>query len=331
MSETVLPKQGGSPLVAKDRKGLRFAARSEAILVVVLAAIPFMVSGYWTYSIGIALANAICILSVSILVRFGGEVSIGHNFFMAAGAYAVAILEKRWGVPFYISAFAALFAGIFLGLIFAFPSRTLSGIYLSVATMALGLAVPEILLQWSSFTGGFEGLYVSGQLTSRLPKDLQQYYAALLVLIAAVFAVKHMRHSRQGLALLTARYHPRAAEAFGVNVSWARLSVMGVSAGVAALGGGTLAFVSSTVSPNSFSFSTAIFLLVGSVASGYALSLPALVFGAAVITLVPQYFAGAGEWVSMFYGVTLLVVILLSNAGGSVLRRVTGLLRVQHE
>jgi branched-chain amino acid transport system permease protein len=331
VSEVVLPEQiqNATPEAA-DRAPPRLAAWSDASFIVILAVLPFLLSGFWTYSIGVALANAIGILSVTVLVRFSGEVSIGHNFFMAAGAYTVAILEKRWGVPFYVSVFPAVFIGLLLGLVFAYPSRTLSGIYLAVATMALGLAVPEILLQWSSLTGGFEGLYVSGRLTTKLSKDLQQYYVALLVLVAAVYALKQLRHSRQGLALLTARYHPRAAEAFGVTVSWARLSVMGISAAIAGLAGGTLAFVSSTVSPNSFGFSMAIFLLVGSVASAYSLSLPAVVFGAALITLVPQYFATAGEWVPIFYGAALLLAILLRNAGGPALRWVASWVGARH-
>lgn len=332
MSETILSEgaQGAPPHAAERRGYAQLVAWSDPAVIVLLAALPFFLGGFWTFSIGVALANAIGVLSVSVLVRFGGEVSIGHNFFMAAGAYAVAILEKRWGVPFYLSVFVALSAGLVSGLLFAYPSRTLSGIYLAVATMALGLAVPEILLQWSAVTGGFEGLYVSGELTKRLSKDLQQYYVALLVLVAVVYGLKQLRQSRQGLALLTARDHPRAAEAFGVTVSWARLSVMGISAALAGLAGGTLAFVSSTVSPNSFNFSTAIFLLVGSVASGYALSLPAAVFGAAVITLIPQYFAASGEWVPIFYGAALLAVILLSNVGRPILRRVATLFGARH-
>jgi len=329
VSDTVLQQQPVSASAFKTRRSS--AVWTDVVFITLLGILPFVLSGFWIYSIGLALANAIGVLSVSILVRFSGEVSIGHNFFMAAGAYTVAILEKRWGVPFYLSIFVAMFAGLLLGLVFAYPSRTLSGIYLAVATMALGLSVPEILLQWSSLTGGFEGLYVSGKLTAKLSKDLQQYYVALVVIVGAVYAVKHLRHSRQGLALLITRYHPRAAEAFGVSVSWARLSVMGISGAVAGLAGGTLAFVSSTVSPNSFSFWTAIFLLVGSVASAYALSLPAVVFGAAVITLVPQYFATAGEWVPIFYGATLLIVILCSNLGAPVLRWVADVLGVRRD
>jgi branched-chain amino acid transport system permease protein len=333
VSETILPDEIGVQGTAQNaarRALLVWRGLWSGAFVAALAALPFLLSGFWTYSIGVALANAICVLSVSVLVRFGGEVSIGHNFFMAAGAYTVAILEKHWGVPFYVSIFPAAFISLGLGLAFAYPSRTISGIYLAVATMALGLAVPEILLQWSSLTGGFEGLYVSGQLTAKLSKDLQRYYVALLVLLAAVYALKRLRQSPQGLALLTARHHPRAAEAFGVTISWARLSVMGISAAIAGIGGGTLAFVSSTVSPNSFSFSTAISLLVGSVASGYALSLPAAVFGAAVITLVPQYFAANGEWVPVFYGATLLAVILIGNTAGPALRRAGARLGVRH-
>jgi branched-chain amino acid transport system permease protein len=334
VSDSALPgeKQG----IALSRSGgseHRFSPLvRDAATIAGLAAVPFLLSGFWTYSIGVTLANAIGILSVSFLVRFGGEVSIGHNFFMAAGAYTVAILESRWGVPFYVGIIGASVAGLMLGLAFAYPSRTLSGIYLAVATMALGLSVPEILLQWSPLTGGFEGLYVSGQLTSTLSKDFQQYYVALAILVATVYALKQLRGSRQGLALLTARYHPKAAEAFGVAVSWARLSAMGISAAAAALCGGTLAFVSSTVSPNSFGFWTAIFLLVGSVVSLYSLSLPGVVFGAAVITLIPQYFAAAGEWVPIFYGAALLTVILVGNVAGPVLRRLAApLLRRYHD
>lgn len=331
MSELALSKGGSAPVAASEPVARApIGAWGDIACVAVLATLPFVLGGFWTYSIGVALANAVGVLSVSVLVRFGGEVSIGHNFFMAAGAYAVAILEKRWGIPFYLSMFVAPAAGLLLGLAFAYPSRSLSGIYLAVATMALGLAVPEILLQWSSVTGGFEGLYVTGQLTTVVSRDLQHYYVALLILVAVVYALKRLRHSRQGLALLTARYHPRAAEAFGVTVSWARLSVMGISASLAGLSGGTLAFVSSTVSPNSFSFSSAIFLLVGSVASFYALSLPAAVLGAAVITLLPQYFATAGEWVPIFYGAALLLVILCGNAGASALRRAAAWLGVRH-
>lgn len=92
----------------------------------VLVALPFVGGGYWTYTLGLCFANAIIIASVSLLVRYAGEVSIGHGVFAAAGAYAVAILEKSFGLPLAASLPIAALAGAVLGLVFAFPSRRLS-------------------------------------------------------------------------------------------------------------------------------------------------------------------------------------------------------------
>ena len=85
---------------------------------------------------------------------------------------------------------------------------------------------------------------------------------------------------------------------------------------LASLAGALLAFCSSTVSPNSFTFWSGVFLLVGSVVSLNGLSLPAALVGGAFITLVPTYLAQAGDWVPILYGVALIVVTLVANADG---------------
>src|SRR3546814_14050729 len=71
---------------------------------------------------------------------------------------------------------------------------------------------------------------------------------------------------------------------------------------IAAIGGAMLAFSSSTVSPNSFTLWTSIFLLVGSVVSLYSLSLVGSIVGGLFLTLMPLLLAGAGDWVPILYG-----------------------------
>jgi branched-chain amino acid transport system permease protein len=279
-------------------------------LLAVLVLLPFAVGGFWLYSLGLCFANSIGVLAVTVLLRFGGEVSIGHSVFVAAGAYAVAILEKQYGLSLLVGLPAALAIGTALGVALAYPSRRLSGVYLAVTTMAMALALPEIILHAGPVAGGFEGLYVSGSLIPGLSKSLQHYYVALAALAGAVVALDRLRHSRQGLALLTARSHPAAAEAFGITRDWARLSVTGLSGGMAAASGAILAFTSSTVSPNSFTLWSSIFLLVGSVVSLYGLSLARALMGGLFLTLVPQLLAGAGNWIPVLYGAALLIVIL---------------------
>lgn len=279
----------------------------------VLALLPLFLGNSWLFMLGICFANSIGVLSVSFLVRYGGEVSIGHSFFAAVGAYTVAILETRLGLPLPLSLPLAVAFGVLLGICFAWPSRKLSGIYLAVSTMALALALPEIINNADGFTGGFEGLYVSKPAVPGIAIGLQRYYVALLALAAAAWAVARLRRSRQGLALLLARSHPAAADAFGTRRVWARISVMAISCGIAALSGAMLAFASSTVSPSGFTLWSAIFLLVGSVVSFYGLTLPRALIGGAFLTLVPQVLSASGAWIPVFYGMALIAVILLGH------------------
>ena len=313
MSDDVLP--AASPRAPGFTLSLRqsWPAGAAVLLTATLAALPLAVQGFWLYSIGLCFANGVGVLAVTVLARYGGEVSIGHSFFVAAGAYTVAIADHFFGLSVLVSVWPAVTLGVLIGVAFAYPSRKLSGIYLAVTTMALALALPELILQAGPWTGGFEGLYVSRDLVPGIPKPLQQYFFSLAILVIATAVLARFRHSRQGLALLTARSHPAAAEAFGIGRDWARLSVMGISGGIGAASGAALAFASSTVSPNSFTLWTSIFLLVGSVVSVYGLTLPRVLLGGAFITLVPQILAGSGDWIPVLYGVALLVFILAGH------------------
>ena len=281
----------------------------------VLALVPLWAGGFWVYSVSLLLANSINILSVSFLIRYAGEVSIGHNFFIAVGAYTVAVLQNSLGVPLIGSLLLAVCLSMVMGLLFALPSRGLSGVYLSVATLALGLAVPEMLLYFSNFTGGFEGLFVDSQIIQGLPAEAQQYYVALLALCCAAFAVYRFRHSRIGLVILTARDHPHAAASFGMTSGTARLSTFAVSAAIAGLGGAVLGFTTSMVSPNSFTFWNSVTLLVGSVVSLYSTRIYGVIVGGAFITATPQLLSNYGQLISIIHGLTLLGVILMANIG----------------
>ncbi len=284
-------------------------------LVAALLLLPLLAGGFLLYSLSLCFANALAVLSVSMLVRYGGEVSIGHSFFVALGAYTVAIVEHRLNLSIAVSLPLAAVLGAGAGFAFAFPSRRLSGIYLAVATMALALALPELLIGFETSTGGFEGLYIARDLIPGVSKPLQRYYVALAVLAVICLALAHFRRSAQGLALLMAQAQPRAAEAMGITRSWARVSIFTLSAALASAAGALSGFASSTVSPNSFTFFSGVFLLVGSVVSLNGLSLPAALAGGAFITLVPTYLAQMGDWVPILYGVALVVVTLSANSG----------------
>lgn len=322
MSELAQGTQSRSGKPAMDRKSgpMDLTRLGTMALLGLLIVLPLATGSFLTYTLALCFANALGVMAVSVLVRYGGEVSIGHSVFVALGAYCVAIMEKQFHLSLLFSLPLAVGLGLVGGIVFAFPSRRLSGIYLAVSTMALALALPEFLVHAEKITGGFEGLYAGLDLIPGAPKQLQRYYVTLLVLAAACYALARLRMSRQGLAMLMSRANPRAAEAFGITRSWARVSVFAVSAAIASLGGAMLAFASSTVSPNSFTLWSSIFLLVGSVVSLNGLTLPAALLGGAFLTMVPNYLAGAGDWVPVLYGGALLAVTLAVNCAADIRR-----------
>ncbi|MBB3181413.1 branched-chain amino acid ABC transporter permease [Variovorax sp. Sphag1AA] len=321
MSEAAMVSATHAPAVETRAAAARQLPWAAVVLGAVLMLLPWVAGGYWTFTLGLCFANAIALLAVSFMVRYGGEVSIGHGVFVAVGAYVVALAERYLGLSLLFSLPVAAVAGALLGLVFAYPSRNLSGIYLAVATMALALALPEVLLYFSKVTGGYEGLYVKRDALPGMSRELQRYYLPLAGLVIVVLLLRQFRRSRQAMALLLIRTSAPAAESFGVKRSWARLSCMALSAAIAAIGGALLSFSSSTVSPNSFTLWTSIFLLVGSVVSLYSLSFIGSFIGALFLTLMPLLLAGAGDWVPILYGGALLAVVLGVNALPASLRK----------
>ncbi|SDE41113.1 branched-chain amino acid transport system permease protein [Paracoccus isoporae] len=293
--------------------GVATSGLTTAILVAVLIVMPVMLGGSWIFTLGLCFANSIGVLAVSLLVRYGGEVSIGHTFFTALGAYSVGVLDTSYGISLWASVPLALLLGVMFGLLFAWPSRNLHGIYLAVTTLALALAVPEMINNFDTLTGGYEGLYVATPFIPGIEMGLQRYYVALFLLVLVCLAVARLRRSRQGMALLLAKTNAAAADAFGTRRVWARLSIMGISGGIGAICGAALAFSGSTVSPGGFTFWQAIFLLVGSVVSFYGLSLTRVLIGGAFVTLVPQLLSASGAWIPVLYGLALLGMILLGH------------------
>ena len=307
---------------SKSLMTLSAIADPQVLLVVALLAFPWFVGSYWVFVVGLTFANAVGVLSTTFLVRYGGEVSIGHNFFVAVGAYVVAIVTLKTGLPFALGAVLAVALSVLAAIAFAYPSRRLSGIYLAVATMALGLAVPELINNFPGLTGGYEGLYVKAQMFESMSPTLEHYYVAFACLLAVVGGLKVLRGSRQGIQMLFARHSPLAAESFGTRKSWARISAMAISGGLAGISGVLFALVASTVAPNSFGFWGAIYLLVGSVVSLYGLNLAAGLAGAAFITLLPEALADKGAWVQVVYGLVLLAVVSLGGYHATFLRYV---------
>src|SRR5262245_37985872 len=131
-----------------------------ALLLVAAVVLPFLVKNYRVFQFNLVLVYAIAILGLNILTGFNGQISLGHGAFYAIGAYSAAVLMERLGVPYWATLPLAGVVCFGFGLLMGFPAWRLGGHYLAVATLALALAVPQLLKykHLEHCTGGVQGI-----------------------------------------------------------------------------------------------------------------------------------------------------------------------------
>ena len=268
------------------------------VLVVALVLLPFTVKNFRVFQFNLVLVYAVAVLGLNILTGYNGQISLGHGAFYAVGGYVAAVLMERAGLPFWATLPVAGLLCFGLGYLMGFPALRLGGHYLALATLALALAVPQLLKYKAieGWTGGVQGIVLTKPeppFTFRLwgqslNADRWLYYVTLLVAALMFWLAWNLLRGRVGRALVAIRDHPIAASAMGINLPVFKSLTFGVSAGFTGVAGALGAVVVAFVSPDSYSSFLSITILVGVVIGGLA-SIPGAFFGALFIQFVPNF------------------------------------------
>src|SRR5690349_15107222 len=115
------------------------------VLLVAACVLPFVLSNYRVFQLTLVLVYAIALLGLNMLTGYNGQISLGHGAFYAIGAYCAAILMDKWGVPYWATLPVAGAVCLFAGFLFGLPALRLEGLYLALATFALGVSLPQLL------------------------------------------------------------------------------------------------------------------------------------------------------------------------------------------
>ncbi|MEX2242037.1 MAG: branched-chain amino acid ABC transporter permease, partial [Burkholderiales bacterium] len=134
-----------------------------AVLLLAACALPFLVSNYRTFQFTLALVYSIALLGLNMLTGYNGQISLGHGAFYAIGAYTAAILMDQYGVPYWATLPAAAVVCLVAGFLFGLPALRLEGLYLALATFALGVSLPALLKyhHLEKWTGGVQGIVIN--------------------------------------------------------------------------------------------------------------------------------------------------------------------------
>jgi branched-chain amino acid transport system permease protein len=261
-----------------------------AAVTLIALAIPFVASAFQTLEVAYALIFAIAILGLNVLTGFSGQISLGHGAFVAIGAFTAAIGVKTlgWAYPVTIP-LAALVCGI-LGYGIGLATGRLEGIYLGLATFALGVAAPDLLKKQTSLTGGVKGITLAPIKSPVAALGDDQFFYLLCLAIAAILFVlaANILGARTGRAWRAVRDGELAAATFGVNVGFYKTLAFAVSAAYGGVAGSLYGLATAFVSTDAFPFSLSIALLVGAVVGGIG-TIGGAVVGGLLTEFLPIY------------------------------------------
>jgi branched-chain amino acid transport system permease protein len=291
-----------------------------AALLLIACALPFVVSNYTTFQLTLVLVYAIALLGLNILTGYNGQISLGHGAFYAIGAYVAAVLMDKFGVPYWLTVPVAGVVCLAAGFLFGLPALRLEGLYLALATFALGVSMPQLLKykHLEKWTGGVQGIVIlKPDSPFGLPINQDQWLYFFTLAIALVMFVLgwNLLRGRVGRSLIAIRDQPIAAEAMGVNNALYKSLAFGVSAMYTGVAGALGAIAVQFVAPDSFTIFLSISLLVGIVIGGLA-SISGAVYGAIFIQFVPNIadqISKAAPWA--IYGVFLIGFMYLMPVG----------------
>jgi branched-chain amino acid transport system permease protein len=302
-------------------------ARAPWLAAAALAlGLPPLASPYVVHVLVIVLFYAYLGTAWNILGGYAGQFSFGHAAFFGLGAYTSTLLLVRAGVSpwvgFGAGGLVAAAFGCFAGsLAFRYGLR---GPYFALVTLAFAEMLRLIAVNWMGI-GGPMGILIplppGGDSWWRLQfrEKLPYYYVMLGLLAVALWLTRRLEHSRLGYTLAAIRENEDAAEASGVDTRRAKLSAMGLSSFLTALGGTFYAQYFSFVDPTlAFGVPVSVEILLRPIVGG-----PGTLAGPLLGSLVLTPLSELTRWAIrgrpgvdlMIYGAILVVVITFLPRG----------------
>jgi len=286
-------------------------------LLVLLAVWPWVAPRYFVFLASVVLVNAIVALGLNLLSGYTNQLSFGHAGFFAIGAYTAAVLTLRApGVPVLVTLAVAGALTALVGLAFGVPCLRLGGLYLTMATLAFGFVIAEIILNLDALTNGADGLRVPPARLGALAfaTDTSRYYLTAAVATVLVAAAVNLVGTRTGRAFLAIRESEIAAQASGVPVAAYKTLAFGLSAFYTGVAGGLFAFVVGFLSPDAFDVFLSVDFVVMIIVGGLG-SVPGSILGATIVTVLHDGLAAFQNYRPLIFGAILIACMLFMPGG----------------
>ncbi|MTD12413.1 ATP-binding cassette domain-containing protein [Nakamurella sp. YIM 132087] len=315
---TATDTRAGNAATVRRRLGEFALVRAGAPILLVLLGL--FVSGN-AYLVQIATEGLIAYIlaaSFNVIYGYAGGFNMAHVITYGLGAFTSVYLETHTSLGFWASLAIAVVGTAALSVLVAIPSRRLGEIFLAIQTLAFGLAVSEILVNWQDFSGGTTGLYFIPSPTffgTTLFGGEASYFWLVAVFAWLVFELMTRIHRSAMRRKFTAlRESPRILAAVGLSASGTRLVAFAIAGGLAGLAGALFAHFQLVIDLDTFSFGRLIALLLAVILGGAGYFWGPL-FGVVALLVMDELSLATSAAHDLIYGLGILVLVIGTRGG----------------
>ena len=258
--------------------------------LIFLAALPLFAGSYFLSFMILTGTALIAVLGLNILTGYAGQISIGHQAFVAVGAYTTAVLMDSFRWNFWATVPMAGIAAAGVGVLFGLPSFRLKMLYLTMSTLAAQFIIMAF------FSHAFPDYFhaVSGIRVNR-PElggiDFREneafYYVVMGITVVMTFFSRNLVRGRLGRAFVAIRDNDLAGEVIGINVARYKLYAFAIGCFYAGIAGALHATYYRMVNPPQFPIDVSIWYLGCLIVGGMGTTIGA-VFGVLFLRIIKE-------------------------------------------
>ncbi|MFN4156623.1 MAG: branched-chain amino acid ABC transporter permease [Paracoccaceae bacterium] len=315
---------------------MRLSHKAATLLVLVglIALAPLFFPSSFYYRVGaLIFVNGLAVTGIVILTGWAGQISLGHAGFAGIGAYACALAPVHWGIHPALAILLGAAVSAALAWLVGRPILRLKGYYLGVASLGMGILIAMVLNNERQLTRGPDGIDVPELGLRALLKsgglDLSNgefwYFFCGIVLVLGAWLALNLHDSPTGRALRALHGSEIAASTVGMDVPRLKLQAFVISAVYASVSGSLLALQNKFITPDVAGFMHSVEMVTMAVLGGVG-SVAGAIFGAAVLTLLPQVLTVFAEYEQLVLGAVMVLVMIFLREGvvPSILRKLRG-------
>jgi ABC-type branched-subunit amino acid transport system ATPase component/ABC-type branched-subunit amino acid transport system permease subunit len=288
-----------------------------AVILGLIFIYPFIVKDrfYFWESMLICITGMVAV-GLNLLTGYTGLISLGHAGLYAIGAYTGALIGIKLGINFFPALLISVLFSAGIGALMAYPTVRVSGVYFAMVTIAFGLLVENILIEWHSLTKGPVGIDGIPPVKIGGFKFTEHYYFYLIAIsfFASIILIRNLIHSKYGRSLKAVGMSQIGAETSGINALSIRSLAFILSAALTGMAGHYFAYLNLYLSPEIFQFDTSILFLVIIIFGGLG-TIFGPVIGTIVLVVLPEILQKFADYRLIVYGGLLLALLFFMPRG----------------